>query len=115
MGRSQLVIVCTILGVGSISCGPGSGPAVGSSSGLPRASTFGELTSAQAVILCDWVNERQGGYGRHVACADGSTQDTDPNQSECAAANAVLTDLCSMPTQAACAAVNACVASAAAR
>jgi hypothetical protein len=130
MGRSWLVIACSILaGAGSISCG-GNGNTVGPSTGLPRASTFADLTDAQAAILCDWTNERQGGYGRHITCADGSMQDTDASQSACVSAvpliagacpaltvadiedctNAVLTDLCSLPTQPACANVNACLA-----
>jgi hypothetical protein len=133
MKRSWLVIACLILvGVGSIACGPGSGSGPGPSSGLPRSSTFADLTTDQVGILCDWINERQGGYGRHVSCPDGSTQDTDANKSECVGAapvvasycpaltvadvedctNAVLTDLCSLPNQAACANLNACLATA---
>jgi hypothetical protein len=130
MKGSWYVIACTILvGAASISCGPSNRSGVGPSSGLPRGSTFGSLTNAQAVVLCDWTNARQGGYGRNVTCTDGSTQTTDPNQAECVAAvptagsycptltvgdaedcaNAVLTDLCTLPNQAACANVNACI------
>jgi hypothetical protein len=92
---------------------------------------LGSLTTAQAVVLCDWTNARQGGYGRSVTCTDGSPQTTDVSQADCVAsvpaagtycptltvgddedcANAVLTDLCSLPNQAACANLNACISS----
>jgi hypothetical protein len=133
MKRAWYVIACAVLvGSASISCGPSTGSSVGPSSGLPRGSTVGSLTTAQAVVLCDWTNARQGGYGRNVTCTDGSTQTTDPNQADCVAGvpfflsycptltvgdaedctNAVLIDLCSLPNQAACANVNACLNSA---
>ena len=132
MGRSWLVIACTILvDVGTISCGP-SGTNVASSSGLPRSDTFADLTTDQVGVLCDWINERQGGYGRNVTCSDGSKQNTDASKADCVGAapgvasacptltvgnvedctNAVLTDLCSLPNQTACANLDACLASA---
>jgi hypothetical protein len=106
----------------------GGGGAVGTSSGLPRTDTVGSLTGAQAATLCDWLNARQGGYGQSVSCPDGSEADTDLSQSSCVAsvpnvatgcpsltvgnvedcANAIGTNLCSMPTAAGCANVNAC-------
>jgi hypothetical protein len=115
--------------IASASCGSSSGP--GTSSGLPRSSTLASLTTAQDATLCDWLNERQGGYGQSVSCPDGSHADTDTNQSSCVAsvptgaascptltvgdvedcANAIGTNICEMPTAAGCANVNACLAS----
>ncbi len=109
--------------------GGGSGGAVGTSSGLPRTDTVGSLTGAQAATLCDWLNAKQGGYGRSVSCPDGSEADTDLSQASCVAsvpsfatgcpsltvgdvedcANAIGTSLCQMPTAAGCANVNACL------
>lgn len=109
--------------------GSSSGP--GTSSGLPRSSTLASLTTAQDGTLCDWLNERQGGYGQSVSCPGGSHADTDTNQSSCVAsvpggaaacptltvgdvedcANAIGTNICEMPTAAGCTNVNACLAS----
>jgi len=110
------------------SCGPGDGS---NGSGIPKSTKLGMLTTAQAGTECDYVNDKQGGYGRSVTCADGSTQTTDPDKASCMkdvpgagascptltvgdledCANAVGTNLCSLPTASACAAFNACLAS----
>jgi hypothetical protein len=138
-----VVVSLLFVGLAGFSCGSsnggaadgggggsgGSGGAVGTSSGLPRASTLGSLTSAQDSTLCDWENAKQGGYGRSVSCPDGSEDDTDLSQASCVAsvpgfatgcpsltvgdvedcANAIGTNLCQMPTAAGCANVNACL------
>ena len=105
--------------------------ALSDSSGVPRTSRVGQLNAADAARLCDWTNQRQGGYGRTVSCAGGDDQVTDSDQKECTDAqvliaagcpsltvadvedctNAVQTDLCRYPTAPACAAVRACIGS----
>jgi hypothetical protein len=121
------ILVAATGGALSISCGSSSGP--GTSSGVPRTSTIGSLSPAQAATLCDWVNAKQGGYGRSVTCSDGSTTTTDANQAECVAGsaaaqtycptltvadtedctNAIGTNLCEISTASACAAVATCL------
>lgn len=88
---------------------------------------IGVLTPAQARTLCDWSNERQGGYGRSVTCS-GTTQRTDVNQDSCVLGvvaagsrcptltvgdaedcmNATGTDLCAFGVATACATLRAC-------
>ena len=111
-----------------VSCGGHSANDVGPSSGLPRTATVGSLTPAQAGLLCDWTNAKQGGYGRVVNCPDGSQQTSDPDAATCVqsagdfatycptvlvadvedCANATGTDLCAFTTAAACANLRAC-------
>lgn len=139
MNRS--VVFAMLACVSMFGCGGGSGGGsdggggggtnggTGASSGLLRTATVKSLTSAQAATLCDWQNGKQGGYGRSVTCADGSTQTTDPDKATCVSAaslvgslcptltvgdiedcaNASQTDLCSFDTQAGCANVRACI------
>jgi hypothetical protein len=96
-------------------------------SGIPRAAHLGDLTSAQAAVLCDWVNERQGGYGRTASCLIG-VESTNTSQDQCInslsslgqscgtltvgsiedCANATLTDLCKLQTASACASLASC-------
>lgn len=115
--------------IASASCGSSSGP--GTSSGLPRTSTVASLSTAAAGTLCDWNNEKQGGYGRTMSCSDGTTQTTDTDKTTCIdgvpqtgaacptltvgdvedCANAIGSDLCAIATAAGCANVNACLAS----
>jgi hypothetical protein len=112
----------------SISCGSSSG-GPGGSSGLPRSSTVGSLSSTDAATLCDWLNAGQGGYGRMVTCSGGTTRTTDADQATCVAGshaaqtacptltvgdtedcvNAIGSDLCAISTASACAAVSACL------
>ena len=121
-------ILVAVGGALSISCGSSSGGS-SDSSGVPRASTVGSLSSTDAATLCDWLAAEQGGYGRMVTCSDGSTRKTDPNQAICVAgssaaqtacptltvgeaedcANAIGSDLCAISTASACAAVSACL------
>jgi hypothetical protein len=109
--------------------GSGGTTPVGNSSGLPRSSTLASLTSGQGGTLCDWVNAKEGGYGRTFNCPDGSQAMSDPDRASCVdvigylgtncptltvanledCANASGTDVCSIPTQTACAAFDACV------
>ena len=118
-------------GSGSGGTGSGGTSGGGTSSGVPRATTAGTLTAAQAGTFCDWRNAKEGGYNRFVACSDGSTQVTDMDKASCESttrvlgaicstltvgdledcANAVGTDLCSITTKTGCAAFNACVSS----
>jgi hypothetical protein len=122
------ILVAAAGGALSISCGSSSGGS-GDSSGLPRSSTVGSLSSADAATLCDWLNAAQGGYGRMVTCSDGNTRKTDTNQATCVAGsnaaqtacptltvgeaedcvNAIGSDLCAISTASACAAVSACL------
>jgi hypothetical protein len=121
------ILVAAAGGAPSISCGSSGGP--GDSSGVPRSATVGSLSSTDATTLCDWVNAKQGGYGRTVTCSDGSTRTTDTDQAICVAgshaaqtacptltvgetedcANAIGSDLCAISTASACAAVSACL------
>jgi hypothetical protein len=137
----RAIVSLLLVGLAGISCGSSNGGTadgggggtgggtVGASSGLPRTDTIGSLAAAQAATLCDWLNARQGGYGRSVTCPDGGHEDTDNNQASCVAsvpdfatgcpsltvgdvedcANAIATNLCQMPTAAGCANVNACL------
>lgn len=57
---------------------------LGATSGLPTDSTLASLSSTDAATLCDWVNGRQGGYGRPITfCTGGTAERTDPNQTTC--------------------------------
>jgi hypothetical protein len=127
MRAALLFFLCLGLAI-SASCGPGDSS---NGTGTPKSTKLGMLTTAQAGTECDYVNNKQGGYGRSVTCADGSMQTTDPDKASCVAdvpvagagcptltvgdledcANAVGTNLCSLPTASACAAFNACLAS----
>jgi len=113
------MIVYTVLAVNS--CGGGNGGG-SDSSGLPRSTTLASLTTAQAGTLCDWENGKQGGYGRTMACSDGSQQTTDPDHATCVGsvptagadcptltvgdiedcANAIGDDICEVSTAAGC-------------
>ena len=113
------------------SCGPDGGGSTSTGSGIPRSTTFAMLSSAQAGAECDYLNGKQGGYGRSVTCSDGSTETTDDSKASCVAdapavgaacptftvgdaedcASAVGANLCSVTTQSACAAFRACLAS----
>lgn len=97
-------------------------------SGVPRSATFQTLTTSQASILCDWVNDKQGGYGRSVPCSGGAPQTTDDSRTTCVAAypaiglacpsltvadvedcaKATSSDLCKFHTTAACAVLRDC-------
>lgn len=120
-----------LLSIVLVACGSSDGrnAAVANSSGLPRSSTLASLTTAEDWVLCDWVNAKEGGYGRTVSCSDGSQQMSDPDQASCAdsvvylgtkcpslsvgdvedCANSTGANLCSVPTSAACAAFTACI------
>jgi hypothetical protein len=107
-------------------CGGSSGGS--SSSGIPRTTTFATLTAAQGGTLCDYVNGKQGGYGRSTVCSVGDTQTTDDSKTDCVSAlsglatlcprlsvadiedcvSAIGTDLCAFETDAACAPVLNC-------
>jgi len=106
----------------------GSGGTVGASSGVARGSRLIELTSAQASVLCDWTNLRQGGYGRVATCPSGATRSTNRSTLDCVnstsalggrcssvtvghiedCANAVGSDLCKLETAPACVALVSC-------
>jgi hypothetical protein len=113
------------------SCGS-SGGGAGTSSGLPRSSTLASLTPGQDGTLCDWENDKQGGYGVSMTCAVGPAQDTDTDKASCVASvpgfgagcptltvgdvedcvNAIGTNLCAMATSPGCANINTCLAQA---
>jgi hypothetical protein len=116
---SATLFVFAALGASSCAGGNGGGS---DSSGLPKNATLGSLTTAQAGILCDWENDKQGGYGRTMVCSDGSQETTDPDHASCVGsvpnagadcptltvgdiedcANAIGADLCEVTTAAAC-------------
>lgn len=93
MARASFIAVLFLVGsVISVSCGGGALGAGdggrdsgddGASSGLPRGTTIANLTPAQAGRLCDWGDNKEGGYGRTVTCPDGSTVSNDPDQASC--------------------------------
>jgi hypothetical protein len=134
MARASSIAVFFLVGgtLISASCGGGTlgradagpGPsgadahAVGSSSGLPRETTIANLTTEQIGRLCDWGDNKEGGYGRTVTCPDGSSVSNDPDMATCVSTlpffgsscpratvadaedclNAVGTDLCALET-----------------
>ena len=81
-------------GGGSRSPAAAAAEARGDSSGVPRASTVGSLSSTDAATLCDWLAAEQGGYGRMVTCSDGSTRTTDTNQAICVAGSHAAETAC---------------------
>jgi hypothetical protein len=129
MKRVSIVAMATFgVFVTSLSCGSGSsGP--GSSIGLPRTTLLGMLTPSQAGTFCDWTNEKQGGYGRSVTCADGSQQHSDVDKATCVSVipqfaticptltvgdaedclNAIGRDQCKVSTDLACTNVHNCL------
>jgi hypothetical protein len=120
---------CCALIVAAFLGGCGSGSSSGSAgSGLPRTSTVANLTPAQGVQLCDWINEVEGGYGRTVNCASTGPMATNADQMDCVnglpdfqfecplltvaqledCTNAEGTDLCKYNTDPACAPLRLC-------
>lgn len=99
-------------------------------SGFPRDTLVSRLTPAEAARLCDWISGKQGGYGRHVTCADGHEEQTDDSLIACVqafidgramlekcalniaqiedCAQAVGLDLCKFTSASECKALNAC-------
>jgi hypothetical protein len=68
---------------------------LGTTSGLPLDSTIGSLASTDAATLCDWVNGKQGGYGRPLlSCPAGGTEGTYPSQGTCVNGFAALGNRC---------------------
>jgi hypothetical protein len=43
------------------------------------------LTDAQIGALCDWSNDKQGGYGSETKCSDGSSVSAQKDQAACKA------------------------------
>jgi hypothetical protein len=105
----------------------GDGP-IGTSSGVPRNIRLMDLSAAQASVLCDWTNLKQGGYGRITTCPSGSVQSTNQSNLACVnntsalggrcvgvtvgniedCANATGTDLCKFESAPECVAVATC-------
>jgi hypothetical protein len=67
---------------------------LGATSGLPTGSTIASLSADDAATLCDWVNGKEGGYGRPlIRCTDGS-EGTYASQMECVNGFAALGNRC---------------------
>jgi hypothetical protein len=60
-------------------CGGGSG-----GTGVPASTKLGDLSDTQKASLCDYINGKQGGYGKTIQCPDGPS-DNDANQADCVA------------------------------
>jgi hypothetical protein len=94
MSRASFIAVLFLVGaLISVSCGGGTlaggdggrdSGNDGTSSGLPLGTTIASLTPAQAGRLCDWGDNKEGGYGRTVTCPDGSTVSNDVDMATCA-------------------------------
>ena len=68
---------------------------LGPTSGLPLDSTIASLGSTDAATLCDWINGKQGGYGRPaVFCPGGGKEVPYPSQLSCVNAFAALGNRC---------------------
>lgn len=99
------------------------GIATGTSTGVPRDTVVNDLDPTQAATLCDWWNNKQGGYGQSAQCGD-DTEADDADQDDCTGSlddcgdatvadfedcgNAIGTNLCMFRTNAACATLSAC-------
>jgi hypothetical protein len=71
------------------------GETLGATSGLPLDSTIASLSSTDAATLCDWVNGKQGGYGRpSVFCPGGGNKGTYLSQLRCVSEFAALGNRC---------------------
>jgi hypothetical protein len=67
---------------------------LGATSGLPTDSTIASLSFDDAATLCDWVNGKEGGYGRPlISCSDGS-KGTDGSQIACVNEYSALGNRC---------------------
>lgn len=107
----------------------GAGGSAGLSSGVARGTALANLTFDQASVLCDWTNQKQGGYGRRVACPSGTVQSTSSSIDSCVSktlglggqcqaltvaniedcATAAGPDLCQLESAAACSPIWSCV------
>lgn len=63
-----------------VACG---GDSSSSGSGIDRSKRVASLSSDEAKKLCDYLNNKQGGYGKSQTCQDGTTETTDDSQNEC--------------------------------
>lgn len=113
-------------GAGPADAGGGmdAAPPTGTSTGIPRTTAISDLTDDQNATLCDWWNNKQGGYGQSADCGNGDTEANDGSQGECVAGladcaaatiadfedcgNAIGTNLCQFRTEAACATLAGC-------
>jgi hypothetical protein len=79
---------------GTTTAGDAGDDSLGATSGLPTDSTIASLSSDDAATLCDWVNGKEGGYGRPlIRCPDGS-EGTYSSQIECVNGFAALGNRC---------------------
>ena len=89
----------------------------------------GNFTFDQASVLGDWTNQKQGGYGRRVACPSGTVQSSSSSVDSCVSkalglggqcqaltvaniedcATAAGPDLCQLESAAACSPIWSCV------
>lgn len=134
---------CVLAGWGAAGCGlniptdnmapgdggaAGTGGALGTSSGVAPGIRLMNLSFDQATALCNWANQKQGGYGRSVTCSSGSVQSTNSSAAGCVqrtlalggqclaltvgniedCANATGTDLCKLETAAPCGTILTC-------
>jgi hypothetical protein len=105
------------------------GGSVGTASGVARSKALANLTFDEASALCDWANQKQGGYGRSVTCSSGRLESTGSSTGSCVTrtlglggqcqaltvaniedcANAAGPDLCQLESAAACSPIWSCM------
>jgi len=91
LARTTKVASLLAVGIATLAAGC-SDEAEPGSSGVPAEIRLAETTPAQQAALCDWVAERQGGYGFTKQCDDGSTASAPADRAECLADNQGLAD-----------------------
>ncbi len=97
-------IVAAALTSSPLGCGNGadSGPAGPMDAGserldiasVSRTESLDQLTDAEKATVCDWVNTKQGGYGRQVLCDKDPPVSTDASLSACIGSIAGFAELC---------------------
>jgi hypothetical protein len=79
-------LIVVMLGVLAIGCSSSSGGGgANGASGVPSGKRLDSLTDAEKAAICDWTNNKLGGYGMSKDCGNGLTIDADASQAECVA------------------------------
>jgi hypothetical protein len=87
--RRLLVGAGFVFVVGTLGCGGDD-----SGSGLDKAKKLTTLTAPERKQLCDWVNQKLGGYGHATECGGGVTLKADSSLEECLTLWSALPALC---------------------